>query len=41
VDDAAIGRVVAGWRGGSPTVVALGPVEKLEDYARLEARLDD
>jgi hypothetical protein len=41
VDDAAIGRVVAGWRGGSPSVVALGPVEKLEDYARLEARLDD
>jgi predicted Zn-dependent peptidase len=40
VDDAAIGRVVAGWRGGSPTVVALGPVEKLEDFTRIKARLD-
>jgi predicted Zn-dependent peptidase len=40
VDDAAIGRVVAGWRAGSPTVVALGPVEQLENFARIEARLD-
>jgi predicted Zn-dependent peptidase len=40
VDDAAIGRVVAGWRRGSPTVVALGPVEQLEDFTRIEARLD-
>jgi len=40
VDDAAIGRVVANWRNGSPTVVALGPIERLEDYARLAARLD-
>jgi predicted Zn-dependent peptidase len=40
VDDAAVGRVVAGWRNGSPTVVALGPVEQLEDFARIEARLD-
>jgi predicted Zn-dependent peptidase len=40
VDDAAIARVVAGWRGGSPTLVALGPVGKLEDFSRLEARLN-
>jgi predicted Zn-dependent peptidase len=39
VDDAAIRRVVAGWRGGAPTLVALGPVGRLEDFARLEARL--
>jgi predicted Zn-dependent peptidase len=40
VDDAAIKRVVAGWRNGSPTLVALGPVGRLEDFARLEARLN-
>jgi predicted Zn-dependent peptidase len=40
VDDAAVGRVVAGWRNGSPTMVALGPVEQLEDFTRIEARLD-
>jgi len=40
VDDAAIARVVAGWRGGSPTLVALGPVGRLEDFARLQARLN-
>jgi predicted Zn-dependent peptidase len=39
VDDEAIGRVVARWRGGSPTLVALGPLGRLEDFARLEARL--
>jgi predicted Zn-dependent peptidase len=39
VDDAAIGRVVAHWRNGKPTMVALGPVGRLEDFARLEARL--
>jgi predicted Zn-dependent peptidase len=39
VDDDAIARVVASWRGGTPTLVALGPVNKLEDFARLEARL--
>jgi predicted Zn-dependent peptidase len=39
VDDAAIRRVVAGWRGGPPTLVALGPVGKLEDFERLRARL--
>jgi len=40
VDDAAIGRVVASWRSGPPTLVALGPVGRLEDFARLEARLN-
>jgi len=40
VDDAAIRRVVAGWCNGSPTLVALGPVGRLEDFARLEARLN-
>jgi predicted Zn-dependent peptidase len=40
VDDAAIARVVAGWRNGSPTLVALGPAGRLEDFARFEARLN-
>jgi len=40
VDDAAIGRVVAGWRRAPPTLVALGPTGKLEDFARLEKRLN-
>ena len=40
VGDAAIGRVVASWRAGKPTLVALGPVGRLEDFARLEARLN-
>src|SRR3984957_12676833 len=39
VDDAAIGRVVACWRTAPPTLVGLGPVGKLEDFARLQARL--
>jgi predicted Zn-dependent peptidase len=39
VDDAAIARVVASWRSGPPTLVALGPAGKLDDFARLEARL--
>ena len=39
VDDAAIGRVVARWGSGRPTLVALGPIKRLEDFARLEARL--
>jgi predicted Zn-dependent peptidase len=39
VDDAAIGRVVAGWRSGPPTLAALGPAGNLDDFARLEARL--
>jgi len=40
VDDAAISRVVARWRSAPPTLVALGPVRRLEDFARLEARLN-
>ncbi|HWB49912.1 MAG TPA: pitrilysin family protein [Stellaceae bacterium] len=39
VDDAAIARVVESWRGGTPTLVALGPLGKLEDFARFETRL--
>ncbi len=39
VDDAAIGRVVAGWRRAPPTLAALGPVGQLEDFDRLSARL--
>ncbi len=39
VDDAAIGRVVAGWRTAPPTVAALGPVGRLEEFDRLRARL--
>jgi hypothetical protein len=39
VDDAAIGRVVAHWHGGPPTLAALGPVGRLEDFDRLRARL--
>ena len=40
VDDAAIGRVVAGWRSAPPTLVTLGPGGKLDDFVRLEARLN-
>ena len=39
VDDAAIGRVLAGWRAGPPTLAALGPIRRLEDFGRLRARL--
>jgi predicted Zn-dependent peptidase len=39
VDDAAIGRVVAGWRTAPPTLAALGPVGQLEDFERLRGRL--
>jgi predicted Zn-dependent peptidase len=39
VDDAAIGRVVAGWRAAPPTLAALGPVAQLEDFERVRARL--
>jgi predicted Zn-dependent peptidase len=39
VDDAAIARVVARWKSAPPTLTALGPVKRLEDFARLEARL--
>jgi predicted Zn-dependent peptidase len=39
VDDAAIRRVVARWRSAPPTVTALGPLSRLEDYDKLQARL--
>ena len=39
VDDAAIARVVARWRSGAPTLTALGPLSRLEDFDRVRARL--
>jgi len=39
VDAAAIGRVVARWRSGPPTLTALGPLRRLEDFDRVRARL--
>jgi predicted Zn-dependent peptidase len=39
VDDAAIARVVAGWRSAPPTLAALGPVGRLEEFDRLTRRL--
>src|SRR5690349_2465393 len=39
VDDAAIRRVVARWRSAPPTVTALGPLSRLEEYETLQARL--
>ena len=39
VDDAAIARVLGLWRSAPPTLVALGPLGRLEDFARLRARL--
>jgi predicted Zn-dependent peptidase len=39
VDDAAIRRIVAGWRSAPPTLTALGPLSRLEDFDRLRARL--
>jgi hypothetical protein len=39
VDDAAIARVVARWREGPPTLTALGPLSRLEDFDRVRARL--
>jgi predicted Zn-dependent peptidase len=39
VDDAAIARVVAGWRVAPPTLAALGPIGQLEDFERLRGRL--
>jgi predicted Zn-dependent peptidase len=39
VDEAAIARVVASWRGATPTLAALGPLGRLEDFGRLCARL--
>jgi len=39
VDDAAVGRVVAGWHSAPPTLAALGPVAQLEDFEHLSSRL--
>jgi predicted Zn-dependent peptidase len=39
VDDAAIARVVDRWHSAPPTLAALGPVGRLEDFERLKARL--
>jgi predicted Zn-dependent peptidase len=39
VDDAAIARIVARWRGATPTLAALGPLGRLEPFDRLRARL--
>jgi predicted Zn-dependent peptidase len=39
VDDDAIRRVVARWRSGPPTLVALGPVSRLEEFDRVRERL--
>jgi len=39
VDDAAIGRVVARWKSAPPTLAAIGPLGRLEEFERLEERL--
>jgi predicted Zn-dependent peptidase len=39
VDEAAIARIVKHWRSGKPTLAALGPLGRLEDFGRLQARL--
>jgi predicted Zn-dependent peptidase len=39
VDDDAIGRVVARWRSAPPTLAALGPIGRLEEFERLRTRL--
>ncbi|MBO0735943.1 MAG: insulinase family protein [Alphaproteobacteria bacterium] len=39
VDDAAIRRVVDRWRSAPPTLAALGPLSRLEEFARLRERL--
>jgi predicted Zn-dependent peptidase len=39
VDDSAIARVVARWRDGLPTLTALGPLSRLEDFEQVRARL--
>jgi hypothetical protein len=39
VDAAAIRRVVMRWRDGPPTLTALGPSSRLEDFDRVQARL--
>ncbi|HEX4186002.1 MAG TPA: pitrilysin family protein [Stellaceae bacterium] len=39
VDDAAIRRVVARWRSAQPTLAALGPLSRLEEFDRIKERL--
>jgi predicted Zn-dependent peptidase len=39
VDDAAIRRVVARWRSAPPTLAALGPLSRLEEFDRVRERL--
>ena len=39
VDDAAVRRVVARWRQAPPTLTALGPLGRLEEFDRVRARL--
>jgi predicted Zn-dependent peptidase len=39
VDEAAITRVVTSWRGAAPTLAALGPLGRLEDFENLRSRL--
>jgi predicted Zn-dependent peptidase len=39
VDEAAIGRVIAGWRTAPPTVTALGPLGRVETFSRIKERL--
>jgi predicted Zn-dependent peptidase len=39
VDDAAIARVVGRWRSAPPTLTALGPLGRLEEFDRVQARL--
>jgi predicted Zn-dependent peptidase len=39
VDDAAIRRVVARWRSAPPTLAALGPLGRLEEFGRIRDRL--
>jgi predicted Zn-dependent peptidase len=39
VDEAAIGRVVALWSSAPPTLAALGPLSRLEEYDKLRTRL--
>src|SRR5271167_4151106 len=38
-DDAAIRRVVARWRSAPPTLAALGPLSRLEEFDRVRERL--
>jgi predicted Zn-dependent peptidase len=39
VDDAALRRVVDRWRSAPPTLAALGPLSRLEEFDRLRVRL--